>query len=107
MSNDSKTTQRNELVDEIAAHPIGKGFYATCIGAAEAREISEAILTAGYSKPTILGYVVVGRDGGFVTGRSYSTRTEAQAIADEWTVGAKTNQIDWEYRVAEIVEATK
>jgi hypothetical protein len=70
------------------------------------RELAAAILAAGYSKPTILGYVVVGRDGHMI-GAQHSTSEEAQAMADEWTKDCEVAGVDWDYRVAEIVEASK
>jgi hypothetical protein len=99
------TTQRDELAETL--NEAVEVFYEP-FDWHESTRIAAKILAAGYRKPTVLGYVVVGRDGGMVTGSSYTTRAEAhQAIADEWTVGAKTNQIDWDYRVSEIVEAAK
>ncbi|MFJ7748694.1 hypothetical protein ACIQXM_01910 [Arthrobacter sp. NPDC097144] len=116
MSNDSNTTQRDELALDIfladnSSIPEGE-LHQDWTDAPDqhrpyAQSIADGLLGKGYRKQVILGYVVVGRDGGMVTGSSYSTHTEAQAKADEWTVGAKTNQVDWEYRVAEIVEATR
>ena len=56
-------------------------------------------------KRTVLGFVVVGRDGGMVTGASYTNREAAQAYADRWSADAEANRVDWDYRVAEIVES--
>ena len=67
---------------------------------------ADAILAAGYRKPRILGYVVVGRDG-LMHRVQYETRSAAQEVADEWTRDAKNTGVDWDYRVAEIVEPTR
>jgi len=48
---------RAELVDEIAGRPIGSGYYSTSVGIDEAREIADAILAAGYSKPRTISTV--------------------------------------------------
>ena len=48
-------SDRDELVDEIAGHPIGSGYYSTNVGIDEAREIADAILAAGYQKPVKCG----------------------------------------------------
>lgn len=64
---------------------------------------AEAILSSGYTKSILLGYVVVGRDG-HMLGAQYPTKGEAQAMADEWTKDCKEAGVDWEYRVAEITE---
>lgn len=68
--------------------------------------LADAILAAGYRKPRILGYVVVGRDG-LMHRVQYETRLAAQEVADEWTRDAKNTGVDWDYRVAEIVEPTR
>lgn len=44
-------SNRDELVDEIAGHPIGSGYYSTNVGINEAREIADSLLQAGYRKP--------------------------------------------------------
>jgi len=58
-----------------------------------------------YRKPKVIGYVVVARDGKIVANQ-FKCRDAAYAFADEWTADCKTAGIDWDYRVAEIVEAT-
>lgn len=63
------------------------------------------LLRAGYRKPAILGYVIVGRDGQML-GAQYPTKDAAQAMADEWTKDCDEAGVDWDYRVAEIVEPT-
>lgn len=65
----------------------------------------EAILAAGYRKPKVIVYLVISRDGR-VIGEQFADREPAQTRADEWTNDCKTAGIDWDYRVAEIVEAT-
>jgi len=51
----------------------------------------------------ILGYIVVDR-GGIMVGNQHKHRESAQAFADEWTSDCKTAGIDWDYRVAAIME---
>lgn len=51
MTTTNEGTQRDELADEIAGHPIGSGYEAASVGMDEAREIAETILAAGYRKP--------------------------------------------------------
>ena len=67
-------------------------------------DIADAILAAGYRKPKVLGYIVVDRGGIFV-GNQHKHRESAQAFADEWTADCKRSEMDWDYRVTEIVEA--
>lgn len=45
------STERDELVDEIAGHPIGSGYYSTSVVIDEAGEMADAVLAAGYRKP--------------------------------------------------------
>jgi len=52
----------------------------------------------------IIGYIAVDRDGQII-GKQFANREAARAFADEWTADCKTAGIDWDYRVAEIVEA--
>ena len=52
----------------------------------------------------IIGYIAVDRDGQII-GKQFANREAAQAFADEWTADCKAAGIDWDYRVAEIVEA--
>ena len=68
------------------------------------RPLANHLMGLGYRKPKVLSYVVVGRDGGFVQDFGLD-RPAAQAFADEWISDCKTAGIDWDYRVAEIVEA--
>ena len=68
--------------------------------------LTDAILAAGYRKPRTLGYIVVDR-GCVMVGNQHKHRESAQAFADEWTADCKTDGIDWDYRVAEITEASK
>jgi len=51
----------------------------------------------------VIGYVVVDR-GGIMVGDQHKYQESAQAFADEWTADCKTGGIDWDYRVAGIVE---
>lgn len=67
---------------------------------------SKALADLGYRKPRVLAYVVLDRDGQII-GKQFTNRPAAQAFADEWTADCKTAGIDWDYRVAEIVEVTK
>jgi hypothetical protein len=55
---------------------------------------------------TIIGFIVVDRVG-ILVGKQFTNRDAAQAFADEWTADCKAAGIDWDYRVAEIVEAAK
>jgi hypothetical protein len=63
----------------------------------------KAILAAGYRKPRVLGYAVVDRAGAAV--HTFKNRTTAQQVAEESTRDCKEAGIDWDYRVADIVEA--
>jgi hypothetical protein len=67
---------------------------------------ADVILAAGYRKPQVLSYIVVSRDGQPI-GKSFPSRDLAQKRADEWTNDCRVAGVDWDYRVAEIVEATK
>lgn len=69
------------------------------------RGAADAILTAGYRKPKVLGYVVVGRDGGIYAWTVHPNREFAQASADKVNADLRGAGIDWDCRVAEIVEA--
>lgn len=72
-----------------------------------AEKLVDAPSLRGYYRlpqPKVIGYVVVDRDGQLI-GKQFQNREAAQAFADEWTADCKTAGIDWEYRVAEIVEA--
>lgn len=55
------------------------------------------------SSTKALGYIVVDR-GGTMVGKQHKHRESAQAFAEEWTADCKTADIDWDYRVAQIVE---
>ena len=71
---------------------------------------AERVLAAGYSRcgcetPKRLGYIVVDR-GGVMVGDQHKYRASAQEFADEWTSDCKAAGMDWDYRVAEIFEAT-
>ena len=71
---------------------------------------AERVLAAGYVKtagpaPRRLGYIVVDR-GGIMVGNQHKYRESAQEFADEWTADCKLAGMDWDYRVAEIFEAT-
>jgi hypothetical protein len=67
--------------------------------------MADAILTAGYTKPRIIGYVVVDRDGGFI--RDFGLDIiAATGFVSEWSEDCKTAGIDWEYRIATITEAS-
>ena len=71
---------------------------------------AERVLAAGYIKtagptPRRLGYIVVDR-GGIMVGNQHKYLESAQAFADEWTADCKSAGMDWDYRVAEIFEAT-
>ena len=90
--------RRNTQIDLLADRRL-KGSQLAWAGFA-----ADALLAAGCRKPAVLGYVVVGRDGGMVTGASYTNREAAQAYADRWSADAKASRVDWDYRVAEIVE---
>ena len=68
--------------------------------------VADAIIAAGYRKPRVLGYVVVGRDGRMHR-TQYATRDTAQEVADEWGSDAREAGIDWDYRVVEIVESAQ
>jgi hypothetical protein len=67
---------------------------------------------AGYVTPeveqeelTVYGYIVVGRDGQATHGGDdLLTQQEAIDNATEWTKDAQDNGIDWDYRVAAIVD---
>ena len=50
-----------------------------------------------------IGYIVVDR-GGVMVGKQHTHKESAQAFASEWTADCKTAEIDWDYRVAQIVE---
>lgn len=50
-----------------------------------------------------IGYIVVDRKGSMV-GKQHMNKASAQAFAAEWTADCKTAEIDWDYRVAQIVE---
>jgi hypothetical protein len=52
-----------------------------------------------------LGYVVVDR-GSQIIGQQFRSREAALASAAGWTADCETAGIDWDYRVAEIVEFT-
>lgn len=67
-------------------------------------DVAAHILSAGYRKPKVIGYIVVDR-GGILVGKQFKHREAAQAFADESTADCETAGIDWDYRVAEIVEA--
>ena len=54
----------------------------------------------------VIAYVALARDGKIV-GQQFADRDAAQAFADEWTADCKTAGIDWDYRVAEIVEVAQ
>jgi hypothetical protein len=69
-----------------------------------AARTADAILAAGYRKPTVIGYVVVNRSGAML-GKQFETREDAQALADAWTADCQTTGTDWDYRVAEVTEA--
>ena len=77
---------------------------ADCVTCADVNRAAAAVDTMGYRKPVVLAYVVVDRLGVMIGSQS-ATRAEAQAVADEWTTTCKEAGIDWDYRVAEIVEA--
>jgi hypothetical protein len=68
-------------------------------------EITDIILAAGYRKPKVIAYVVLDRDGQMI-GKQFTDREAARAFAAEWTADCKAAGIDWDYRAAEIVEAT-
>lgn len=55
--------------------------------------------------PKPIGYIVVDR-GGIMVGNQHKYKESAQAFADEWTADCKTSEIDWDYRVAAIVEVS-
>lgn len=54
------------------------------------------------NQTTPLGYVVVARDGNII-GKQHGDKATAQRFADEWTNNARSNKVDWDYRVAQIV----
>lgn len=100
------TNQREELAREVwladrvrAAAPGGPSDAD--------RAVADRLIAKGYRKPSVLGYVVVDRAGRRVPGASYTNRETAQAYADRWSNEAKANRLDLDYRVAEIVEATR
>jgi hypothetical protein len=63
----------------------------------------EAIHAAGYRKSIVLSYVVIDRDGKFIKDFG-DDKVSAQEFAIESTAACTDSGIDWEYRVAEIVE---
>lgn len=66
--------------------------------------MADAVLTAGYRKPVVLAYVVVDRNGKLIKDFGQDKAT-AQEFAIESTGTCEDAGIDWDYRVAEIVEA--
>lgn len=99
MSADDELTQIITSPESFDGGPVSCGpnpVYAA--------RTADAIRAAGYRKPSVLGYIVVDR-GGVMVGNQHKHRESAQEFADEWTADCKTAGIDWEYRVAEIVEA--
>jgi hypothetical protein len=77
-----------------------------------AKELADKFERAGYVKPEVeqeelivYGYTVVGRDGKATHGGDdLLTQQEAIDNAAEWTKDAKDLGIDWDYRVAAIVD---
>jgi hypothetical protein len=90
-------TEREELARIIGGKLITRSSMTETAG---------SVIAAGYRRPKVLGYVVVSRDGRML-GHQFGDRAAAQARADEWTNDCKTGGVDWDYRVAEIVEAAQ
>jgi len=99
---------RDELALTIHTHHCIESVHnEDCMFWADDHESAEAVRTAGYSKPRTITYVVVDRDGGLVTDFPGGDKEAAQSFADEWTANCKSVDIDWDYRVAAVTEATK
>jgi hypothetical protein len=100
----------NALVDHMGA--MGYASFSTSDldavleGELNLQTVADDVMGAGYRKPKVLGYVLVSR-GGSMIGDQFSDRAAAQARADEWTNDCKAGGVDWDYRVAEIVEAAE
>lgn len=96
-------TPREELRPERVLTDWMDKNNARLTGSTPAMLVS-VLAAAGYRKGNVLGYIVVDR-GGVIVGNQHKHKESAQTFADEWTADCKTAGIDWEYRVAEIVEA--
>ncbi|WP_284763423.1 hypothetical protein [Arthrobacter sp. efr-133-R2A-63] len=67
---------------------------------------ADALMADGHRKPIVIGYAVVGgKSGQFVRSFGADERDAALAFADESTRDCADMGIDFDYRVAEIVEA--
>jgi len=75
-------------------------------------ELVQALTAAGHIKPqvieqedlTVYGYCVVDRDGKPLRAFEGSTQQEAIDFAQQWTWDCEDAGIDWDYRVAAIVD---
>ncbi|MCZ9884110.1 hypothetical protein [Arthrobacter sp. B2a2-09] len=69
-------------------------------------DLAAALIADGYRKPVVVGYAVVGgKSGQFVRSFGAGERDAALAFADESTRDCADMGIDFDYRIAEIVEA--
>jgi hypothetical protein len=88
---------------------IGEQFehetpQADCRVCPDVQRAAAAVEVMGYRKVERISYVVITRDGRFVK-EFGGDKVRAEAFANESTRDCKDAEIDWDYRVAEIVEA--
>ena len=96
---------RDELALTIHTHHCIESVHnEDCMFWADDHESAEAVRTAGYSKPKVIGYAVLDRAGHMI-GEQFTERNAAFEFAAEWTKDCEDAGIDWDYRVAAITEA--
>lgn len=92
-------------------HPESNTTTILDITPEDIKVLVQALTEAGHIKSqvieqeelTVYGYIVVGRDGHPI-GEDLLTQQEAIEVADKWTKDVQKTGIDWDYKVAAIVD---